>query len=98
MNQWFSVEIGDGIQAYGPSHQIQEAWLPLFVAAGQPTNMAVFSRYDTDKNIVTVYFSPGASALASIFKAIPCEKPKKENRLGLLVGDARSWQLFFPGE
>ena len=98
MSQWYSKEIGDGIQAYGPSHTIQEAWLPLFASSGQPTDMAVFSRYDTENNVVTVYFSPGASALATMFDASLCEKPKKENRLGLLVGDAGCWQLFFPGE
>ncbi len=52
--------------------------------------MAVFSRYDLEKNIVTVYFSPGASALAKMFGAAPCEKPKKEGRLSLLVGDLLS--------
>lgn len=96
MTQWYSKNLGDGVDAIAPSNQIQQAFLPVFAAAGQPTDMAVFSRYDLQKNIVTVYFSPGASALAKMYGAIPCEKPKKENGLGLLVGDQRCLQLFYP--
>jgi hypothetical protein len=89
MTQWYSKDLGDGVSAFAPSGQIKEAFLPLFATAGQPTNMAVFSRYDLEKNIVTIYFSPGAAALAEMFGAAPCEKPKKEGRLSLLVGDRR---------
>jgi hypothetical protein len=94
MTQWYSKDVGDGIAASAPSDQIQEAFLPFFTAAGQPTDMAVFSRYDLEKNMVTVYFSPGASALAKMFGATPCEKPKNEGRLSLLVGDRRYLELF----
>lgn len=96
MTQWYSKDLGDGIDANAPSGQIQEAFLPLFAAAGQPTDMAVFSRYDLKKNVVTVYFAPGAAALAKIFDAKPCEKPKNEGRLSLLVGDQRCFELFYP--
>jgi len=96
MTQWYSKDLGDGVAAFAPTSQIQEAFLPLFAAAGQPTDMAVFSRYDLEKNIVTVYFAPGASALAKMFEASPCEKPKKEGRLSLLVGDQRCLELFYP--
>lgn len=96
MTQWHSKEIGDGIEAAAPRYQIQEAFAPIFAAAGCPMNMAVFSRYDTEKNIVTVYFSPGAEVLAKTFGASPCEKPKKEEGFGLLVGDQRAVQLFYP--
>jgi hypothetical protein len=57
--------------------------------------MAVFSRYDLAANLVTVYFSPGAEVLAKAFGAQPSAKPNSE-RLTLLVGDARAWDLFFP--
>lgn len=95
-NQWHSKDLGDGVDALAPSHQIQQAFLPLFAAAGQPIEMAVFSRYDREKNIVTVYFSPSAFDLAKINNAIPCDKPKNENGLGLLVGDQRCLQVFYP--
>ena len=95
MSQWYSKALGDGVEAFAPTGQIQEAFLPLFAASGQPTDMAVFSRYDLEANVVTVYFSPGAAKLAAMFSATPCEKPKYENRLALLVGDQRCIQLFF---
>lgn len=96
MMTWYSKELGDGIEAAAPRFQIQEAFAPIFAAAGCPIDMAAFSRYDLEKNIVTVYFSPGASVLAKAFGAAPCEKPKKVEGFGLLVGDARATEFFYP--
>ena len=96
MTQWYSKDLGDGIDANAPSGQIQEAFPPLFAAAGAPLDMAVFSHYDLEKNVVTVYFSPGASVLAKTFGAAPCEKPKKVKGFGLLVGEQRSVEFFYP--
>ena len=98
MTQWYSKDLGDGIDANSPTKAIQNAFHPLFAAAGCPINMAVFSRYDLEKNVVTAYFSPGASALANMFGAIPCEKPKKENGLSLSAGDQRCLELFYPSK
>lgn len=98
LNQWHSKELGDGVQAFGPSDQIKQAFLPLFVAAGQPTDMAVLSRYDLERNIVTVYFSPRAAALAKMYDAIECDKPKNEKGLGILVGDQRCFQVLYQAE
>lgn len=97
MMQWYSKDLGDGVDAFAPSGQIQTAFLPAFLSAGQPIDMAVLSRYDLEKNIVTVYFSPAAAVLAEMFGATPCEKPRKERRLSLLVGDQRSLEFFYPG-
>lgn len=94
MNTWQSVELGDGIAAYKPSMQIQEIFTPLFVAAGCPHDMAVFSRYNLDRNIVTAYFSPSTYKTARIFNATPCEKPSRPD-LSLLIGDVRCWQILF---
>lgn len=96
MTQWHSKDLGDGIDANAPRGEIREAFLPLFAAKGCPVGMAVFSHYDLEKNIVTVYFSPGASVLAKTFGASPCEKPKKVEGFGLLVGDARAAEFFYP--
>jgi len=95
MDTWFSVALGDGIAAYEPSLKIQEAFTPFFISAGCPQDMAVFSRYDLKQNIVTAYFTPSASNIAKLFKAIPCDKPSRP-QLGLLVGDARIWDIFYP--
>lgn len=47
--------------------------MPLYIASGQPVDMAVFSRYDLAKNVVTAYFSPNAKTLAEAFGATPCQ-------------------------
>jgi hypothetical protein len=68
---------------------------PMFAASGQPSDMAVFTRFDLAANEVTAYFSPRASRLATFFGARPCEKPSSDG-IGLLVGDGRCWGIFFP--
>lgn len=95
MDTWYSKALGDGVAALAPLLRIQELFLPLFAAAGQPAEMAVFSRYDRRANVVTAYFSPKATKLAALFTATPCSKPAADG-IGLLVGEQRSWDLFFP--
>ena len=46
MSKWFSKQLGDGLVAYTPSTEIEEAFGPLYAAAGNPAEMAVFTRYD----------------------------------------------------
>ena len=95
MNTWFSLDLGDGVAAYAPTRQIQDSFMSMFMTAGGPVAMALFSRYDLNRNVVTVYFSPVASQVATLFAAKPCEKPHRED-LGLLAGDQRCWNLFYP--
>jgi len=98
MEFWYSKELGDGIMASMPSDEIQEAFLKSFVAAGEPLNMAVFTRYESEGRLhceVTAYFSPAAADVAKAFDAEPCEKPSRTG-LGLLAGDERSWSMLFP--
>jgi hypothetical protein len=93
METWRCKTLGSGVAASAPSRRIQEMFLPMFAASGQPSDMAVFTRYAA--NEVTAYFSPRASRLATFFGATPCEKPPGD-RIGLLVGGARCWAIFFP--
>ena len=95
METWYCKTLGNGVAAVAPSRRIQEMFLPLFAASGQPASMAVFSRHDRKANKLTAYFSPRASRLAELCDAVPCDKPSSEG-IGLLVGDARSWEIFFP--
>jgi hypothetical protein len=90
MEAWRSRALGDAAAA-----RIQQMFRPMFAAAGRPPRMAVFSRYDRRVNLVTAYFSPGASQLAAFFDAQPCAKPPSAGT-GLLVGDARCWEIYFP--
>jgi hypothetical protein len=98
MKTWFYKELGDAMMAAQPANQIREAFLPLFVSAGNPEDMAVFTRNDSEGRLhceVSVYFSPAAIDIAKAFDAKPCEIPLKEG-LDLLVGSQNSWFALFP--
>jgi hypothetical protein len=94
MLSWFSKNLGNGVVALGPTQDIMNAFTPLFAAAGLPIDMALFSGHDERRNII-IYFSPGASKLANICGAQPCEKPGRED-LALLVGHSGAWEHFDP--
>ena len=95
MPTWYSVDLGDGIDAYVPTRQIKQQFSSLYERSGKPKDMAIFSRYDMRSNIFTVYFSPLAAELAMEYSATPCDKPDQEN-LSLLAGHNRSVTELFP--
>ena len=100
MDNWYSLSLGDAMMASLPSSEIEAAFLPLFKSAGQPPDMAVFTRAESEGRLhceVIAYFSPASREVAESFDAEPCEKPAKTG-LGLLAGDDQSWSLLFPGE
>ncbi|QBQ55773.1 hypothetical protein [Nitrosococcus wardiae] len=96
MTIWYSKDVGDGVAALGPSTAIQRAFLRVVDQGRFTTDMAVFSRYDLSRNVVTLYFTPSASALAVKFGATPSEKPIPDSRFARLVGDQKSWDIHFP--
>ena len=98
MDSWYSKELGDAIMAGMPSDEIEQVFQYLFVAAGKPLNMAVFTKQESEGHLhceVTAYFSPAARDVAKAFGARPCEKPSIPG-LGLLAGDKLSWSVLFP--
>ncbi len=95
MSSWYSLDLGDGVEAFAPTHRIQEIFQAFFRAAGLPTDMALFSRYDLGTNVVTVYVPPRAKSLALAIDAKPCERPSREG-LSLLLGHADAWSVLFP--
>ena len=99
MNQnWHSLSLGDGMMADEPSEEIRAAFQAAFKAAGEPTDMAVFKRNESEGRLhceVIAYFSPSASGLAQLFDAEPCPRPSRSG-LGLLAGDEGSWSVLFP--
>lgn len=96
MDSWYSKDLGDGVSAFGPTLKIQEALKEIVKAGVYSRDLAVFSQYDSRKNVVTVYFSPSARLLAEAFDSTPCEKPVPEKGFALIVGDARNWEIHFP--
>jgi hypothetical protein len=100
MKQWYSKELGDGMLAYEPSEQIISVFQTLFAAAGNPAEMAVFTRHESEGRLhceVVAYFSPAAAEVARMVDAAPCAKPERTD-LGLLAGGESSWNLLFPNE
>ena len=98
MDSWYSKELGDAITASMPSAEIEQAFQQLFIAAGEPLSMAVFTKQESDGRLhceVTAYFSPAAKDVAQAYDAQPCEKPALTN-LALLAGDTRAWNVLFP--
>lgn len=97
MDNWYSVSLGDRNMASTPSAEIEAMFLQAFNAAGQPANMAVFTRLESEGRLhceVTAYFSPAAKEIATAFDAEPCEKPSRAG-LGLLAGNKLSWSILF---
>ena len=98
---WYGLYAGSGITAYAPSMKVVEVFIPAFIAAGQPKDMAVFSEDadpdDSGRIDVTLYFSPlAAAALMSHFPGLrPCEKPSR-HRLRLAAGEPECWNILFP--
>ena len=98
MESWYSKELGDAITASMPSAEIEQAFERVFVTAGKPLNMAVFTRQESEGHLhceVTAYFSPAAKDIAQAFHAQPCAKPALSN-LALLAGDTLAWSILFP--
>ncbi len=98
MDTWYSVSLGDGVTAPTPSDELEALFRHAFDAAGQPPQMAVFTRAESENRLyceVIAYFSPATQEIAQAFDAEPCEKPGPAG-LGLLAGDERAWSLLFP--
>lgn len=98
MNSWYSLSLGDGVIAGGPSAEIEERFMPLFTAAGEPLEMAVFTRPESENRLyceIVAYFSPAAADVARACGGHPCAKPEHLG-LRLLVGHEQSCSALFP--
>jgi hypothetical protein len=98
MDTWYTKELGDGIMATMPSEEVKQVFQRSFHAGGDPLDMAVFTRLESEGRLhceVIAYFSPAAKDVAIAFDAQPCEKPARSG-LGLLAGDQGSWSVLFP--
>jgi hypothetical protein len=93
-NTWYAKVYEDSKEAYSQTTRIQELFRPLFTSLKYPLDMAVYSRYNSTFNTVTVYFSPATLQLAKVFDAEPCEKPSTE-KLRLIAGDSKSTFVLF---
>lgn len=101
MTTWYKKDLGNGVAAFGPTGQIMKVFMKFIFRCAEfgtyAYDLALFSRYDLKDDNVAVYFTPSAHVLAQMFGAVPCDKPTPGNRLALLVGDDRIWDIHFPG-
>ena len=100
METWYFLSLGDGMTSGVPSMEIEEAFAPVFAAAGKPAAMAVFTRPESEGRLhceVIAYFSPAAQDVAQAFDAALCERPARAG-LELLAGDPDSWSMLFPDQ
>ena len=95
---WFKTTVGREPDIYLPYLRLHASRSRILIASPHLDQgaVAVFSKYDLEKGLVTWYFTPEAMSLARMFAAIPCEKPDPTEDISLLSGNSRAWQIHFP--
>ena len=99
MGTWYKLELGHGQMAFAPRRAVSDAWMAAAMTAARtgsedPGN-AVFASGNS-MNIM-LFFTPQAEMLARAFHGSPSDKPPEDRHLRLEVGDARAWEIHFPG-
>ena len=98
---WYGYFAGSGVSAHDPQMQLIAAFIPAFLAAGQPSDFAVFTESadadDSGREDVTIYLSPAAAAALRhlLPGCAPCERPERK-RLRLAAGEPAAWSALFP--
>jgi hypothetical protein len=98
MDTWFSMSLGDAIYGDTALEKIGAYVKQVFARAGDPPDMAVFTRLESEGRLhceMVVYFSPAACQAAEIFESDPCEKPVRTG-LDLFAGNPDCWAVLFP--
>lgn len=97
MDTWYRLSLGDGVMASGPSAEIEASFQKSFREAGSPTDMAIFTRAESEGRVyceIIAYFSPAAHDLAKTLDAQACGIPEKLG-LRLLAGVSEAWTVLF---
>jgi hypothetical protein len=97
MSTWYRLSLGDGMTSGALATEIEEAFSRLPTTPTRPSEIAVFTRPESEDRLhceVMAYFSPAAADVAKAFDAEPCTRPARAG-LSLLVGDENSWSVLF---
>jgi hypothetical protein len=97
MEPWYFLNLGDAMLAAEPSAEVEKLFLKAFTAEGCPSDMAVFTRHESEGRLhceVMAYFSPAAHEVAKALDARPCLQPAR-SELGLLAGSPDAWRTLF---
>lgn len=98
MSSWYVLSLGDGMMAGSSSAELEALFVRQHGAAGEPPEMAIFTRPESEGRLhceVFAYFSPAAEEIARTFRAEPCAKPARDG-LSLLAGHPGCWSVLFP--
>ena len=98
MSAWFAKSLGDPLLAGEPLSRLEALFRAARAAAGDPREMALFVRQESEGRLhceVKAYFSPASAAVARAVGADACERPFPEG-LSLLAGAPESWRALFP--
>ena len=77
---------------------IETLFLAAFREAGNPAEMALFTRHESEGRLhcdLMLYLSPASLTVAEEIGARPCQRPSS-NSLALLSGAEDSWRALFP--
>jgi len=97
---WYICNLGDAMLAGESLNHICALFQSEYDKAGQPNDMAIFVRHESEGRLhceVKVYFSPAAAYVTETVDATPCNKPVADG-LDLLAGSQDSWPLLFSGK
>lgn len=78
--------------------EIERYFLAAFTEAGNPAEMALFTRHESEGRLhcdLMLYLSPASFTVAGEIGARPCNRPSF-NSLALLAGSEDSWRALFP--
>lgn len=77
---------------------IEQQFLAAYAKADNPTEMALFSRHESEGRLhcdLMLYLSPASFVVAEDIGAKSCNRPSS-NSLALVSGSEKSWRLLFP--
>ena len=83
---WYYMYIEDSVRAFASLKEIREELFKLMATSGD-RKVAIFSRHDSETGGVHYYFSPPCRVVALTHRAIPCERPSRQQAGSLLFGD-----------
>ncbi len=98
MAGWYRLELEDALTAWAEVEAIREACQTAWRTAGEPADMAIFQRHESEGRLhcrVVLYFTPGAAALAERHAASVCARPHADG-LSLLAGSTTAHRLLPP--
>ncbi|MEA2096951.1 MAG: hypothetical protein U9P73_09705 [Candidatus Cloacimonadota bacterium] len=79
MNQWYSLDVGNRIEALKKIEHVKDIFWRTYQEKLCPDNMGIFTKYNEESDIVSVLFPPTAEQAANMAGAIKCKTPHRED-------------------